>query len=125
MRRKFGAFCSRECLGKFRSEKLVGDWAANYGHGFRMDRKYQRVLASWHPRKDNHGTVALHRIIAEAKIGRFLSDGGIVHHLDGDAENNHWQNLVVMTQAEHAREHIIDGTIARNLENGRLERRRA
>lgn len=125
MRKKFGAFCSRECLGKFRSAKLVGDYAANYKYGFRLDRKYQRALAPWHPAKDRSGTVALHRLIAEARLGRFLSSKEIVHHIDGNAENNHWENLGVMTQSDHAREHLVDGTIMRNPKNGRLERRRA
>lgn len=47
----------------------------------------------------------LHRIVAEQLLGRALRPGEIVHHRDGDTENNHPDNLQVMTQAEHARIH--------------------
>lgn len=47
-----------------------------------------------------------HRRAAEHKIGRPLHPGEIVHHLDGDKLNNHPDNLVVMSQADHVRLHI-------------------
>jgi HNH endonuclease len=46
-----------------------------------------------------------HRVIAERKIGRPLLPGEIVHHIDGDHRNNDPDNLAVMTQGEHMREH--------------------
>jgi hypothetical protein len=47
----------------------------------------------------------MHRVVAEQKIGRKLLAGEIVHHVDGVKWNNHPDNLLVMTQAEHARIH--------------------
>jgi hypothetical protein len=47
----------------------------------------------------------MHRVVAEQKLGRKLASGEIVHHIDGDKWNNHPNNLLVMTQAEHARIH--------------------
>lgn len=46
-----------------------------------------------------------HRVVAERVIGRALRKDEIVHHKDGDKKNNAPENLVVMTQAEHMREH--------------------
>lgn len=46
-----------------------------------------------------------HRVVAEQKLGRPLRPGEIVHHIDGDKHNNHPDNLEVITQAEHIREH--------------------
>lgn len=52
-----------------------------------------------------------HRVVAEKKLGRKLKKGEIVHHIDGDKHNNKPENLEVMTQSQHAKEHhaIVDG----------------
>lgn len=47
-----------------------------------------------------------HRHVAEAKIGRPLRAGEVVHHLDGNKLNNTPSNLVVLSsQAEHCKAH--------------------
>lgn len=50
-----------------------------------------------------------HRVVAEEMLGRPLTSGEIVHHKDGDKRNNRPDNLEVMTQAEHIREHLRRG----------------
>jgi len=47
----------------------------------------------------------MHRVIVEQILGRKLLPNEIVHHKDGDKWNNDSSNLLVMTQAEHARIH--------------------
>ena len=51
------------------------------------------------------GLVYLHRVIAENKIGRYLKDKEIVHHIDGDPLNNTPSNLLVTTVSAHPRIH--------------------
>ncbi|MBK9976223.1 MAG: HNH endonuclease [Planctomycetes bacterium] len=46
-----------------------------------------------------------HRVVMEQHIGRPLGSLEIVHHIDGNKHNNAIENLVITTQAEHAREH--------------------
>lgn len=49
----------------------------------------------------------LHRIIAEAVLGRPLTKDEVVHHIDEDKQNCRPSNLVVFpTQAHHARHHF-------------------
>lgn len=48
-----------------------------------------------------------HRVIAARMLGRPLQRGEVVHHKDGDYRNNSRDNLAVMTQGEHMREHGI------------------
>jgi len=103
--RRFGSFCDVVCLGKFRSRELTGEYAANYKIGSRINRGYIQVMAKWHPSANKKGCVPLYRIIAEAALGRFLLPEEIVHHKDGDNTNNHWGNLEVMSQSEHAKLH--------------------
>ena len=50
-----------------------------------------------------------HRIVAEEKLGRPLKHGEIVHHKDGDKRNDSPENLEIMTQSEHIREHLRRG----------------
>ena len=47
-----------------------------------------------------------HRQIAEQKLGRPLRKGEVVHHKDGNKQNNDPANIEVLpSQAEHARLH--------------------
>jgi len=46
-----------------------------------------------------------HRTIMEIEIGRELKSYEIVHHKDGNKENNKIENLEILTRAEHASIH--------------------
>ena len=50
-----------------------------------------------------------HRTVAESKLGRALRPDEVVHHIDGNIRNNNPENLQVMTQAEHIKEHLRRG----------------
>ena len=59
-----------------------------------------------HPSADGAGYVPEHRLVLEAKLGRYI-DTAIEepHHLDGDILNNDPSNLVVLSRVEHRRTH--------------------
>ena len=48
-----------------------------------------------HPGINSHGYVRLHRLVAEKKMGRFLTNEEVVHHIDGNVKNNDPDNLEV------------------------------
>ena len=45
-----------------------------------------------------------HRVVAEQKLGRPLATGEVVHHINGDKQDNRPENLQVLpSQSEHAK----------------------
>ena len=65
-------------------------------HGYVLVRRTGHHLA------DVRGYVYEHRLVAEQKIGRRLRKGEQVHHIDGDRQNNHPDNLhVCANKGEH------------------------
>jgi len=65
---------------------------------------YRQRWLPGHPRAYD-GYVMEHVLSAESKLGRPLSDDEHVHHIDGDKLNNHPDNLMVLSNSEHATLH--------------------
>lgn len=67
-----------------------------------------------HPRADSRGYAYEHRLVAAEKLGRSLKPGEIVHHIDGDKQNNAPDNLeVVHGVEEHRLKHRTAGHAVR------------
>ncbi len=62
-------------------------------------------LGRTHPLADPNGYVYEHQLIAVAALGRQLASGEVVHHLNGDRGDNRWENLEVVTRAQHNAHH--------------------
>lgn len=58
--------------------------------------------------RKNNSLVKLHRVVWSHYFGD-IPDGYIIHHVDGDKENNQIENLQLMTHGEHSRLHHSDG----------------
>ncbi len=53
--------------------------------------------------------VLYYRYLMEYKLGRFLTEDEVVHHKDGNPENNNLDNLEVMKRSEHSKYHSSVG----------------
>jgi HNH endonuclease len=99
---KAARFCSKRCVwkgtrGPSYNAEVARASAAKRGDMLRDrgDGEGYRKVGGRHE----------HRVIAEQMLGRPLTKGEVVHHRDGNKRNNAPENLEVMTQAEHMREH--------------------
>lgn len=82
-------------------EERIG-WAG----GVKIVKGYSYSRTPGHPHSSKHGGyVAVHRLVMEKKLGRYLLPTEVVDHIDGDPSNNHPDNLrVFASNSDHLRE---------------------
>lgn len=83
-------FCSRICFGAWRSANLVGEKAAHWQGGVRMDGDRVQWFLPWHHLACKKGYVYRYQIVMELQLGRPLPPDNLEVHV---------------SQAEHARLH--------------------
>jgi hypothetical protein len=98
---------SKEAYRKKYPEGRFGDKAANWKGGRHLNKHsgYVFVSVPCHPNAVN-GRVQEHRLVVEQDIGRYLKDDEVVHHIDGDRQNNSLGNLEVKVRGEHVSDHF-------------------
>lgn len=95
-------FCSKKCTRHLTRLKHFKIGAVIKRHG------HLKILLPNHPEADSQGRVWVHRIKVEKSIGRRLKEGEVVHHKDGNKENNNIKNLQIMTAYDHAMLHFSE-----------------
>ncbi len=91
-------FCSHECYAQNRKPRGA------YNEKVEING-YLYIYMPKHPKSIQIGYVAEHRLIAESKIGRYLYDDEVVHHVNENKHDNRIGNLEIMTASEHNRLH--------------------
>lgn len=100
---------SREAYDLKYPNGRFGENAANWRGGRRKTGKggrYMTIYKPEHPHASYDGYVMEHRLVMEKKIGRFLTEEEIIHHLDGNGQNNDILNLQLTSKKEHFKEHF-------------------
>lgn len=97
---------SPEAIAKSNENRPTGEDSPQWKGGITITNGYRCVLNREHPRAHPNGYVYEHVVVAEAKLGRPLTKGEVVHHIDLDKTNNHPDNLQVFaSQTEHVKFH--------------------
>ena len=78
-----------------------------WGGGKIIDEEgYVLLRAEGHPRANPHGFyVPEHILVMERTLGRLIPVNEIVHHKNGNKQDNRPENLEVMTRTEHMKLH--------------------
>ena len=73
----------------------VGEGNPNF-NGYKSNNgNYIIINIPDHPNADKHGYVAEHRLVMEKQLGRYLDKKEVVHHIDGNKNNNNLSNLML------------------------------
>lgn len=93
--------CSRDCDTLRRTTNTVGR-LHNGRPAVRDHAGYIRVWEPDHPNAFRNGWVLEHRLVMEQVLGRYLTTGEHVHHINGQKWDNRPENLAVLGHSEHS-----------------------
>lgn len=115
--------CQALGLRTQRTGPRSGKGHPNWKGGRQVSGEYIYLHAPDHPHCTGTGYVLEHRLVMEKKLGRYLKRSEVVHHIDGDRQNNRLSNLIVFQTNGHHLRHELSGR-KRN-EEGKLQPRKA
>lgn len=94
-------YCSKACEGQARTK-----WPIERMHNGRPARLNKAgYILLWepdHPNRTFKGWQPEHRLVVEARIGRYLTSEEHVDHINRNKVDNRPENLQILTQVEHA-----------------------
>ncbi len=103
-----GKFCSQKCVSKWLA-KYKKEKAFNWKGGKVLSNGYIMIYKPEHPKASPQGYILEHRLKMEEKMGRYLQNEEVVHHINGDRRDNRIFNLKLhKSNSGHFREEHPD-----------------
>lgn len=97
-----GRICRKNGIKTQRSGPRSGEGHPEWKGGRILISGYWYIYSPDHPNRTKQNRVAEHRLVMEKKIERYLTRKEVVHHLDGNTQNNDPENLMLFrSNAEH------------------------
>lgn len=91
-----------------RSKARRGKLSSNWKGGRKITKKgYVQILKKGYPGTDKNGYIFEHRYVMEKHLGRRLDVNEVVHHINGNKQDNRIENLKVMERGRHTTAHHI------------------
>lgn len=117
-----GIYCLMSRLGiprQSRNKFPKGDLNPSWNGGRYIDKNgYVMIHCPDHPNA-SCGYVREHRLIVEKHLDRFLASSEVVHHVDGDKQNNRISNLrLYSSNAKHLKDELT-GKVPNWTEDGK------
>lgn len=119
-----GRFCSHACNARFNHEgslrsedtkrkmrksamgKRLREKCGMWKGGVLKSHGRYFVLSPDHPNAQSNGYILRYRLIMSKTIGRPLTKSEVVHHIDGNKENDHPDNLMLFpSEGAHSKYH--------------------
>jgi hypothetical protein len=112
-------WCKRFGWKTQRTGPRSGPLHTGWKGGVHYLKGYRYIYNPDHPRATKAGFVSEHRLVYEAKIGRYLLPSEVVHHIDGNPLNNDPVNLQHFQTNGHHLAHELTGRCPRWTEDGK------
>lgn len=117
--------CKRYGLKTQRTGPRNGEKHTGWKGGRIKVGRYVYLFRPCHPMATKSGYVAEHRLLMSELLGRPLLREEVVHHIDGEPENNALQNLMIFgSNADHLR-HELTGRVPQHTQEGKERMREA
>jgi len=84
--------------------QTTGEKNPKWKGGRYIQEGYYLIMKKDHP-NNIKGYIYEHRLVMEEKIGRLLTKGEIVHHINGNKLDNRPCNLELFSRSQHAKLH--------------------
>lgn len=99
-------YCNPKCYDRYGSKN------PKWRGGRIIVDEYVYIYIPSHDNATDNGYVCEHRLVMENSLGRLLSKGEVVHHIDGNKQNNKIENLKLV---ESTGKHFIQYHLKRDL----------